>query len=368
MHEPESITGANLMDSLNRTQDTDTSWLQWVDTESRRRLLSLCFIFDTHQAMYHQQSRAKSCSDTSNTNLYVPCPEVIWESTSAAEWRANRNRNHSDQPLHLAQQYLLQENSSDLSHFTQTLHICALISQLPSHAGLTNTQSHDVQLRIRTLETLFPTSPTLCTYLALYHTPLHDLLAVTGDTWIFSNKLRQPSLFHEAQMRLRTWSSSPDAAAAVHYACRVLAFALSNPHGVSIDQGNDANHLDLSHYWSLNVAALICWAFGHRVGENSIARFHKDLRPITDADIDNSSREASEKIRVKALVYARSMLELDKVDLLSNKAMMRAQTSYVIDAVRVRLQSESAGDHCMMLVDCIGVLKRLRERGRGKLF
>jgi hypothetical protein len=372
MHEPESIAGANLMDSLDRTQDAETEWLQWVDVESRRRLLCLCFIFDIHQAMYHQQSRAKTCSDATNTILYVPCPEFIWESTSAADWDANRNGNHSDQPLHLAQQYLAQENSSELSHFTQTLHICAIVSQLRNHDDPNdpnNAQSHDVQLRISTLETLFPTSPTLYTYLALYHTPLHDLLAVTGDTWVFSSKLKQPSLFIEAQMRLRAWSSSPAAATAVHYACRVLEFALSNSQRASsADPRNGVDHLDLSHYWSLYVAALICWAFGHRVGENTIARFHNDLRPVTDTVIENPSHEASERTRLKALVYAKSMLGLDKVDLLSNKAIMRAQIPHVIDAVRARLQLESVGDHCMMLVDCIGVLKRLRERGRGKLF
>src|SRR4051812_22569396 len=133
MHESESIAGDHLMDSLDRTQDAEIEWLQWVDSESRRRLLCLCFIFDIHQAMYHQQSRAKLCSDATNTILYVPCPEVIWESASAADWGANWNGNHSDQPLHLAQQYLPQENSSELSHFTQTLHICALVSQLPNH-------------------------------------------------------------------------------------------------------------------------------------------------------------------------------------------------------------------------------------------
>ncbi|PQE27546.1 c2h2 finger domain-containing protein [Rutstroemia sp. NJR-2017a BBW] len=371
IHESESIAGDNLMDSLDTTQDAESEWLQWVDTESRRRLLCFCFIFDIHQAMCHQQSRAKSYSDAINTILYVPCPEFMWEATSAADWGANRHGNHSNQPLQLAQQYIPQENLSELSYFTQTLHICALVSQLPNHDDpndAKNTQSHDVQLQIRTLQTLFPASPTLCTYLALYHTPLHDLLAVTGDTWVFSSKLKHPSLFREAQMRLRIWSSSPAAATAVHYACRFLEFALSNPQRASTDARNVVDHLDLSHYWSLYVTALICWAFGHRVGENTIARFHNDLRPVTDTVIDNPSHEASEKTRLKALVYAKSMLRLDKADLLSNKAMMRAQSLYVVDAVRARLQFESVGDHCMMLVDCIGVLKRLREKGRGKLF
>ncbi|TGO85749.1 hypothetical protein BPOR_0367g00010 [Botrytis porri] len=345
-----------------RSQDIQSNWLLWVDTESRQRLLCLCFIFDVKQAMYHQKKRARPYLDLNI--LYTPCSEVLWDPTNAADWATNKTGSNAGQPLNVMQHQYTQENRAEPSHFAQSLNVCFLTSQLPNrvdpnHHYPNDYQIHDIYPTILELVTLSPASSMAYSFIALYHTPLRDLLAVSGDTWVFSQKITNQTHFREAQARLKTWSSSLAAATATHYACRILLSEFSAPHIPSSNNNTTQHSPDLSHYWSLNIAALICWAFGHRISGNSDT--------VTALDFDTSP-EASEDVRLKALVYLSSMVELDVKDLLNSKATMRGQTSFVVDAVRARLEIDSVGGHCMSLVDSICVLKRLNESGRGKWF
>ncbi|KAK6605065.1 hypothetical protein H4I96_05647 [Botrytis cinerea] len=336
----------NRLSNPSPTSDTNTTprlqehlinWLLWVDTESRQRLLCLCFIFDIQQAMYHQQKRARPYMDSST--LYTPCSEVLWDSTNAADWATNTTGSNIGQPLNVMQHQHTQENRVEPSYFAQSLNICFLTSQLPGHVDPNHHypndhQIHNIYPTILELVTLSPGSSMAYTHIALYHTPLSDLLAVSGDTWIFSQKITNQIHFREAQSRLRTWSSSLAAATATHYACRILLSEFSAPY-IPSSNNNTAQHSpDLSHYWSLNIAALICWAFGHRVSGNSGA--------FTALDFDTSP-EASGDVRLDALMYLSSMVELDNKDLLTSKATLRRKTSCVIDAVRARLEIDSVG-------------------------
>ncbi|TGO07582.1 hypothetical protein BTUL_0264g00150 [Botrytis tulipae] len=353
---------SNHFNTRTRSQDIQCNWLLWVDTESRQRLLCLCFIFDVQQAMYHQQTRARPYVDLNM--LYTPCSEVLWDSTNAADWATNKTGSNAGQPLNVVQHQYNQENCAEPSHFAQSLNMCFLTSQLPNrvdpdHHYPNHYQIHNNYPTILELVTLSPASSMAYTYIALYHTPLHDLLAVSGDTWVFSQKITNETHFREAQSRLKTWSSSLAAATATHYACRILLSEFSAPYIPSSNNNTTQHSPDLSHYWSLNIAALICWAFGHRISGKSGA--------FTALDFDTSP-EASGDVRLKALVYLSSMVELDIKDLLTGKATMRGETSFVIDAVRARLEIDSVGGHCMSLVDSICVLKRLNESGRGKWF
>lgn len=367
-------TCAGLTDHFNtrtRSRDIQSDWLLWVDTESRQRLLCLCFIFDIHQAMFHQQKRAKSC--VNHIVLYAPCSEVLWESTNAADWAMNETGDNAGQSLHLLQHQFTKEHYFELSHFARSLILCSLTSQLSSRVGsdyhyLNDFEIHKTNPTILELVTLPLALPMVYTYVALYHTPLRDLLAVSGDTWVFNQKITHPNHFREAQSRLKIWSSSLAAATAAHYACRVLLSEFSAP-CYPFSENNTMQHsLDLSHYWSLNVAALICWAFGHRVSGVRGPSFRNVTDPYTALDSHTYPEAARENVQLKALTYLNCMLELDTKDLLTSRSIVRAETSFIIDAVRTRLEVDSVGGQCMTLVDSICVLKRLRESGREKWF
>ena len=220
---------------------------------------------------------------------------------------------------------------------------------------------------IMSLQTLFPTSPLAHSYLALNHTPLHDLLAIAGDTWVFGKKITPPEAFHSAQSRLKQWSSSLAAAAATQHACHVISTVLQ-------PQSLEPNCV--SDYWALYTAALICWAFGHRYSSSSSSAAPGSLSRtnsstvINDStmDIDSPLTSSPDEAKLKAIKYVNGMLELGTEDLLTSKASIRGDTVGVIDAVRSRLEIDGVGSKCMMIVDAILVLTRIKEGGRGKWF
>jgi len=210
--------------------------------------------------------------------------------------------------------------------------------------------------------TFFPTSPLAQSYLALSYTPLHDLLAIAGDTWIFGKKITPPSAFHEASKRLKMWSSSPAAAQATLYACRVLSLNLTGQtNGVEC----------ITDYWGLYVAVLICWAFGHRFqttagGSGNISR-NSSSEALNAMNVDEA--QSTNEARLKALAYIDGMLALDVNRLLQkNTASLKGNTSGVIATIRQRLERDSVGGACSMLIDCIGVLSKISKTGKGNWF
>ena len=217
---------------------------------------------------------------------------------------------------------------------------------------------------------LLPNSPQAHTYLALYHTPLHDLLAIAGDTWVFAQKITPPSAFHAAQSRLKTWSTSLAAAQATHHACQILSESLTQSWVSSSDDHSNTTHC-ISDYWSIYVSALICWAFGHRYQNSSSATGGTLSRSnsstaIGAMDIDEAT--ASDTAQLKAVKYANDILELDVEELLTSKAAVKCDTTGIIEAVRQRLEFESVGNKSGLLVDAVTVLTKIKEGGRTKWF
>ncbi|KAH6674073.1 hypothetical protein B0J14DRAFT_653390 [Halenospora varia] len=356
-------------DGTAQPPDLTNKWIHWFQTEARQRLLTACFIFDVHQSMYHQQPRSKALGGIPRPELSHPCPESLWNARTAIEWQTLQSEHVYEQrpfnlDLDLSQQPLLE------SPFSQTLLICSLTTQFPTRQEPIYSNHFNPRLLASGLGNLtahFPTNLLAQTYLALYHTPLLDLLAIAGDTWIFSQKVTPPAKFRDALRRLKSWSTSPAAAQATIHSCHILSLRLSRLY-------EDSHQPDfLSDYWSLYVATLICWAFGHRyqTSNNASANLPRcnSSTAVCSTDIeDATSLESANGSRLKALTYVNSMLVLNIDDLLTPKASMKGETSTVISAVRHYLELSSVGDKSSILVDCIGVLKKISKSGKGKWF
>jgi hypothetical protein len=361
--------GARAQAEAQPNLDENSNWSQWLENEARRRLLSACFMFDVHQAMYHQQSRFKTPTDESRFLVCLPAQDHVWNAGNASEWLIQRP-NHQPQPLHLVEQDLSPQDIFSTSPFTQSLLICWFTSSLPPREDPTypNDLLPQMHPTIDNFMTLFPNSPQAHTYLALYHTPLHDLLAIAGDTWVFAWKITPPSAFHAAQSRLKIWSTSLAAAQATRHACRILSESLTQPWTSSPDDCSNTPHC-ISDYWSLYVSALICWAFGHRYqnsssANNGILSRSNSSTAIGAMDIDEATSSGTSHL--KAVKYANDILNLSAEELLTSKAAVKCDTTGVIDAVRQRLEFESVGNKSSLLVDAVTVLTKIKEGGRTK--
>jgi len=349
--------------------DLQGEWTRWIDAETRRRLIGACFKFDVQQAMYHEKSRLKGHFDGRSPLLCLPCPENLWLASSPPEWQTHL-AGYAVQPLQLFQTEPLRAPLS-LVPFSKSLLICSFIVQLPvREIGFSNDYQADKLHSVSKISQLFPDDLLGRTCLSLYYTPLFDLLAIAGDTWVFAQKITPPSDFHAARSRLKAWSSSFAAAAATQHACHILQSLLSSPYKpTSTDPENTVRGVCVSEYWPLYIAALICWAFGHRYQNSSSASGQISRAALSSAvamDVDAERLQPHQEARISALTYATSMLELGVEDLLTNKASMRGDTSAVVDAVKARLELDSVGSQCMMLDDAVGVLRRIKESGVGK--
>ncbi|TVY56525.1 Zinc finger protein klf1 [Lachnellula cervina] len=348
---------------VHQSQDVQSEWLQWVDNEARQRLLGACFVFDVHQSIYHQQPRSKA-SRINPGHFYQPCFESLWNAGTSSEWQAQQSQsNNGPQQLQLIEHNPTPQSNFAGTPYSEILSVSSFANQLPTQEG--SIYPTDRQLPhpgVVSLETLFPTSPLALTYLALNHTPLHDLLAIAGDTWIFGKKITPPSAFTDASQRLKIWSSSIAAAQATQHACRVLSLTLNCQPSCITD------------YWSVYVSVLICWAFGHRFqtistgGSGTLSR-NNSSSALSSMDDDGTQVQSADDVRLKALTYIEGMLALGVEDLLVNHtASLKGDTSGVIAAVRLRLELESVGGTCSLLVDCIGVLSKISKSGKGKWF
>jgi hypothetical protein len=195
-------------------------------------------------------------------------------------------------------------------------------------------------------------------FLALYNTPLHDLLAVVGDTWVFGEKL-PPQPFSSAQSRLKSWRHSLACAAATQHACHVLHLSLDKNAFSPLPAGVPC----ISDWWGLYTSALICWAFGHV--------------PFMESEIGSSDSEAKmdveigrdvEYLRSTTLHYTKLMMELDVENLLAGKDTSRGDALAAISVVRRQLEREAVGGQPGMLIDAVMTLKRIEERGHVKWF
>jgi hypothetical protein len=190
-------------------------------------------------------------------------------------------------------------------------------------------------------------------------------LAVAADTWIFSRKITPPQAFQDAQKRLQAWSKTFNAAQATYHACQVLSLSLGQPSKHSSFCHTNAL-VCMSEYWSLYVAALICWAFGHRY--QIVNKSGQSTRRIstTAAGPENSD----ETVQNHANTYINGMLAMGVEEMLQSRNPIKGETSGVLEVVGLRLKTEGAhvGGRCSMLVDCISVLRKLSKSGNAKWF
>ncbi|KAK2035868.1 hypothetical protein LZ31DRAFT_619715 [Colletotrichum somersetense] len=364
--------------AIPQTGPNSVRWHTWLDTETRRRLLSACFVLDIHSSVYMEQQRVRSfdiANDGMPPNIPLTGPnQDLWEAASADAWAATvltkGDRSDEQTLLSVINPDTLSRTSIDTHVLFDRAVILAFEALLlptrgdPAHMTPSSEISEPETFR---MANIFPDCPVANTYLALHHTPLYDLLAVSGDSWIFSQKVVQPKSFVEHQKRLRNWCDSSDAAVAVVFACRALrAFT---EHGSAeenqedsdsdSDDDNDVSAWamsrprmwkdDISDYWGMYVCALICWAYGHRASRGDAPE---------GSELGGCDNTAIRWIRTVASMRAKDVARLRS----------KEDAMPVVSLVRRWLDVDCLGGRSRLYVDAVGVLKKLGEGINWKWF
>jgi len=336
----------------------ETRWREWVDLESRRRLLAACFVVDVHTGVYQEQPCVQSMglleTETLASGLPIPLSDptaALWEMQDAEAWV--RSFGTSESPFgrllsNLSPGELTKENVDCFSPFDRAVVLAAEALQLPrrpdpeimDRASMAHPTADPAVERILAL---FPDSPLANAYVALHYTPLHDLLAVSGDTWVFGLKVKYQSSFKEQQERLRRWANSPAAAAATVHASRALTAFLEGGDRMTDGSGKERTWRDdISDYWGMYVCALICWAYGHPVGRRS-------------------GLAASENNEEDAMAWLRAMATGAAAGSDAEARERRRGAGRVVVLVRARLEEDCIGSKNRLYVDAITILKKLIE-------
>jgi hypothetical protein len=353
------------------------AWTSWLFSEMERRLKSACFILDTQQSIYHERS---TTTHTLEYLTWLPCPEEIWEATSATMWASQLSVHKVTHMTRVDKEFLGRISPGDvrkLMPFSQSILVCSQFSQLPPRDDSNypnNYLPHSPHPTLEGLISVFSHNPKTNAFLLFYHTPLQDLLAIAGDTWVFSLKITPASAFHAAQSRLKIWSTSLAGGAAVQYACRILKDEMSRPFPRSAMRvpRDQVVGLDgcISDYWVVYIASLVCWAFGHRYQTSSSAGSTFSRSSGTsehDSAIDVTVSPGYDA-ETRAMEYLTAMLDLYVEELLTSKASVKASYSGVIQLVTLRLEKEGEGSSCRILLDAIRCLNKIAEGGNRKWF
>lgn len=433
-------------------------WHTWLDAETRRRLLSMCFIVDNHASMYHQQPRARNDVDPSTIALTGPSDQ-LWAARSADEWAAAlATHPASGTPQFLPHpNTLTPEDVARHSYLDQVAILHAEAVRLPRrHYGRAPGDNKDVDdpdggsssnnnnssnspddLRTPTTASfgqnfrgsrpedriahLFSQAAVYISanvYLALHYTPLHDLLAVSGDSYVFCQKVVHAPTYLEHQKRLRAWaegrfppqapsptsaagaastSSSPTSAqqqqglspvagsvspegllsparAAMHAARALVGF---------LDRGPDPKDgvtpyvTCVSNYWGMYVCALIIWAFGrHRapVSRNPTASSSSSSSSTSSSNPSapggggggggsnsSSPSKGGPMGEEDAVAWLRQVSGASAPEQLARVRGRREAGAGVVSMVRRRLEADCVGPRSQLYVDAVGVLKKLEE-------
>lgn len=190
--------------------------------------------------------------------------------------------------------------------------------------------------------------PGATTYLALHYTPLHTLLAVSGDSWVFNKKIPDANLFAEHKRKLGQWRDSGTSAIATVFAARAIRDFLSlsdaDEAGQAAAPPVTTHHgvvacKDISDYWGLYVCTLICWAFGH-----------VRKRPSSESRLPARSR---------AINWIQAVADMEPAQLQASSGREGSQA--IVGFARDILEKDCLTGRNILFADSVGVLRKLEE-------
>lgn len=329
--------------------------------ESKRRLLSACFLLDVHAMSFLEQPRAAVLGLDYSDPRTLPIPLSmatlqLWDAQTYQEWSSI---SQPAMPATVGATILETITAADIASipaFDASLFLVAYVLQLPQRHSLTKINlledASSISMSHFRIIHLFPYSPIAMSHLALHYTPLHTLLSVSGDSWVFNKKVLQATDFMEHQKQLEKWRDSGSAAVAVAFASRALKLFLG------LQRSKDGNtaaaassfqqraqqqqkqRKEISDFWGIYVCSLICWAFGH-VGAAA-----------------SRSKAPTRRAAVQWLLRAADM-EPGRIQQMSEQE--RQAGSGAVGLARASLEKDCLGGRSILLADAVGVLKKLEE-------
>ncbi|KAI8624829.1 hypothetical protein F5Y19DRAFT_490167 [Xylariaceae sp. FL1651] len=357
-------------DHGSSTTTTHQHWDKWIITESSRRLLAACFVLDRHASIYHEHSPMHPFTTPIPPIPLTKPTERLWAAQNREAWEVLVASDPTQlESVSLADVKITADRIATAPPLDLAVYLASEALRLPRRSS---PSTLDLSTEVNLASTarlcdLFSGYAVANTYLALHYTPLRDLLAVSGDSWLFSKKILKPEAFQRQQINVKQWSSSVHAGAASLFAAKaLLAFLVTNNTNTpNTDmsretdvQGRKWNMSDISDYWALYVCALVFWAISYRTTGGAMVR--RSNNNTGSSASSNNVNTASEKAEREALGWLKTVASLSP-EAAVQSVRGRREAHGIIGMVRRRLEDETAGSRNQLLVDAAHVLKNLEE-------
>lgn len=406
---PSGAAGFGSHQNMGMHSGIEQQWRAWLEAEGRRRLSAACFIVDNHASIFHQQPPARDDIDASTIPM-TAYSDALWEATSADQWAATLKADPAaGRPQTLPRlDALSPDEVAQYTAFDQALILNAAALSLPRrHNPRSPTAQGDDQIEPDDLRT--PTTASYAqtiraderlahlfshcitgsdadVYVALSHTPLHDLLAVSGDSWVFSQKVLGRPTFIEHQKRLKAWAegrgstvsptqqlqqqSSPTspttASLAGMSASRATVHAARALVGY-LEHGIDA--ASLSDYWGMYVCALIIWAFGHRAaGKSSSSSSSSTGGGVSGSPTTTKGSVATRMSEDETIGWLRIVAQQGQPEHVARVRGRREASAAVVSLARRRLEADCVSGRSLLYMDAVSVLKKLDQEANVRRF
>ncbi|KAK5679187.1 hypothetical protein LTR17_027620 [Elasticomyces elasticus] len=237
-----------------------------IEKACKQRLLIACYTIDQQHAMLFGRQRTESMNGYM-TGLSLPFVQ------SQSYWDVSQNIPHEPG----VRGACLSANDDNTTY--DALRSTLLLSSLtdPDNdlqaCGIAMDDTTDPSFMLLAVEQSPRMRLTYYTLMLCRHTPIRDLLAVAGESWILGEKLGSQAQYVGAQLSARDWArglvdmESP-VQSAVHNALRILEIHLKHPKTGSLYQE-----------WSVYLAAIVVWARAYVTDSEPKRGSHSADRP-----------------------------------------------------------------------------------------
>jgi hypothetical protein len=327
-------------------------WVEWIRLSTQQRLLLSCYILESQQATLLAQEPKHSLCREFGEELPFPGHVSAWEATSLSEW-ATATQQHSALPRYV---YEVSYESSAVG-YCDVFQSAVLIAAHYNHFGGV---THPPVLDLDHFHNGCPaTRYRLLTAKLLQLVPLRALLAVSGETWILSEKVASESAFAALKATLQAWLSQlwlsppgPSTASPVAEALKLSVAILR----LAVTDGPAILDLGFGSGMGIYFASLVLWARTASASSPSPSHLHPSTTLLTDPP----STPPCTQLTAAFL----SFLDASP-DATTTTAHAQSGAHAMLLWVKTRLRGAHAGEaEAVELVgSVVGALERLVRRG-----
>ncbi|KAH7082704.1 hypothetical protein BKA63DRAFT_136643 [Paraphoma chrysanthemicola] len=250
----------DIVASLSRPENvTPSSWSQWIELSTWHRLLVSCYILECQQALSLAREPQASLIHDSGLDMPFPAHTSVWDAYTLNDWATAAQRSSA------SPRYVYEVHQESLTmpcdSFQSSLLLAAYYNRFnASESYLNAPRTEEID---HVLDGTFATRQKLLTAKLLQVTPIRALLAVSGESWILSEKVPSQQAFAALKTNLRTWvaqlwsTSSPESPlvpikVAMNLSIDILQMALK--------ESNEIPDLEMGVDMGIYFASLVLWA------------------------------------------------------------------------------------------------------------